>query len=218
MKASQAMLRLRNGWSVDDKVCLWSWFSSVQAATHNKYEDRTRTAHHSGWDVPFWFAVSSPLLGVLVALLALAIFCQWEKQPRITRIKRIGRNLRFIRGTHVTCRAVASREGGSAVRQFFIVFWNAGRQRLEKQVMHTHWTGRQIRESHSFRSNRIASPRPLPRPQVSLAFGGCLARAASSSLTFQTSFSEISAERPSSSARQSDPSDALVAKVIDPAW
>jgi len=51
-----------------------------------------------------------------------------------------------------------------------------------------------------------------------LAFGGCLARAAFSSLTFQTSFSEISAERPSASARQSDPSDALVAKVIDPAW
>jgi hypothetical protein len=31
-------------------------------------------AHDSGWDVSFWFAVSSPLLGLLVALLALAIF------------------------------------------------------------------------------------------------------------------------------------------------
>jgi hypothetical protein len=37
-------------------------------------------------------------------------------------------------------------------------------------------------------------------------------------LTFQTSFSEISIEKPSASTRQSDPSDALVAKVIDPAW
>jgi hypothetical protein len=34
------MLRLRNPWSVDDKACLWSWFSSVQAATHNEREDR----------------------------------------------------------------------------------------------------------------------------------------------------------------------------------
>jgi hypothetical protein len=76
MKASQAMLRLRNGSIADDKACLWSWFSSVQAATHNEHGDRTRTAHHSGWDVPFWFAVSSPLLGLLVALLGLTIFCR----------------------------------------------------------------------------------------------------------------------------------------------
>jgi hypothetical protein len=74
MKNSQAMLRLRNGSIADDGGCLWNWFSSVQAAIHNKYKDRTRTAHHSGWDVPFWFAVSSPLLGVLFALLALAMF------------------------------------------------------------------------------------------------------------------------------------------------
>jgi hypothetical protein len=32
------------------------------------------TAKKSDWDVSFWFAVSSPLLGVLVALIALAIF------------------------------------------------------------------------------------------------------------------------------------------------
>jgi hypothetical protein len=51
-----------------DRAFLWSWFSSVQAATHDKYEDRTRTAHDSGWDVSFWFAVSIPLLGVLAAL------------------------------------------------------------------------------------------------------------------------------------------------------
>jgi len=59
----------------DDGACLWSWFSSVQAATHSEHGDRTRTAHQSGWNVPFWFAVSSPFLGVLVALLALAIVC-----------------------------------------------------------------------------------------------------------------------------------------------
>ncbi len=28
----------------------------------------------SGWNMSFWFAVSSPLLGVLLAILALAIF------------------------------------------------------------------------------------------------------------------------------------------------
>jgi hypothetical protein len=32
------------------------------------------TAKKSDWDVSFWFAVSSPLLGLLVALLALALF------------------------------------------------------------------------------------------------------------------------------------------------
>jgi hypothetical protein len=32
------------------------------------------TAEKSDWDVSFWFAVSSPLLGLLVALLALVIF------------------------------------------------------------------------------------------------------------------------------------------------
>jgi hypothetical protein len=57
-----------------DEACLWSWFSSVQAATHKEHGDLTRTAHDSGWDVSFWFAVSSPLLGLLIALLALAIF------------------------------------------------------------------------------------------------------------------------------------------------
>ncbi len=72
----KAMLRLRNGSIADDRACLWSWFSSVQAATHYEHGDRTRTARHSGWDMPFWFAASSPLLGVLVALLALAIFCR----------------------------------------------------------------------------------------------------------------------------------------------
>jgi len=33
-----------------------------------------KSAKDSDWDVSFWFAGSSPLLGVLVALLALAIF------------------------------------------------------------------------------------------------------------------------------------------------
>jgi len=35
------------------------------------------SAQGSGWDVSFWFAVSSPLLGVLLAIIALAIFCRW---------------------------------------------------------------------------------------------------------------------------------------------
>ncbi len=42
-------------------------------------EDSVKTnsiAQESGWRVSFWFAVSSPLLGVLVGLLAAAIFCR----------------------------------------------------------------------------------------------------------------------------------------------
>ena len=31
-------------------------------------------AQESGWRVSFWFAISSPLLGVLLGLLAAAIF------------------------------------------------------------------------------------------------------------------------------------------------
>jgi hypothetical protein len=34
------------------------------------------TAKKSDWDVSFWFAVSSPFLGVLLGILALAIFCR----------------------------------------------------------------------------------------------------------------------------------------------
>jgi hypothetical protein len=32
------------------------------------------TAQDSGWDVAFWFAVLSPLLGILLGIVALAIF------------------------------------------------------------------------------------------------------------------------------------------------
>jgi hypothetical protein len=34
------------------------------------------SAQGSGWNVSFWFALSSPLLGVLVGILAAAIFCR----------------------------------------------------------------------------------------------------------------------------------------------
>jgi hypothetical protein len=30
----------------------------------------------AGWNVSFWFALSSPLLGVLLGILAAAIFCR----------------------------------------------------------------------------------------------------------------------------------------------
>jgi hypothetical protein len=33
-------------------------------------------AQDSGWDFSFWFAISSPLLGVLLGFLAAAIFCR----------------------------------------------------------------------------------------------------------------------------------------------
>ena len=38
------------------------------------------TAEESGWDFYFWFAVSSPLLGVLVGLLAAAIFLSMNRR------------------------------------------------------------------------------------------------------------------------------------------
>ena len=34
------------------------------------------TAQGSGWIVSFWFAISSPLLGVLLGILAAAILCR----------------------------------------------------------------------------------------------------------------------------------------------
>jgi len=39
------------------------------------------SAQGPGWNVSFWFAVSSPLLGVLVGILAAAIFCRWSRKP-----------------------------------------------------------------------------------------------------------------------------------------
>jgi hypothetical protein len=38
--------------------------------------DQTLSFNDSGWDVSFWFAILSPLLGVLLGLLAAAIFCR----------------------------------------------------------------------------------------------------------------------------------------------
>jgi hypothetical protein len=35
---------------------------------------KNSTFEDSNWDVSYWFAISSPLIGVLLALLALAIF------------------------------------------------------------------------------------------------------------------------------------------------
>ena len=96
----KAMLRLRNCSITDDGACLWSWFSSVQAATHNEHGDRTRTAHDSGWDVS--------VAGVLVALLALAIFV----------LEKSNRGLRGLNGSEGTCVSSAV-SAVSAVQQFF---------------------------------------------------------------------------------------------------
>ena len=38
------------------------------------------SAQGPGWNVSFWFAVSSPLLGVLVGLLAAAIFLSMNRR------------------------------------------------------------------------------------------------------------------------------------------
>ena len=34
------------------------------------------TVEDPGWDISFWFAVSSPLLGILLGIIALVIFCR----------------------------------------------------------------------------------------------------------------------------------------------
>jgi hypothetical protein len=54
-----------------DEACLWTWFSSVQAATHHEPGDRTRQAAGT---FLLGLVVTSPLIGILFALLALAIF------------------------------------------------------------------------------------------------------------------------------------------------
>ena len=59
---------------VGDEAYLRSWFSSVQAATHNERATDTRAIQHSGWSVFIFFLVSSPLIGILLAILGLAIF------------------------------------------------------------------------------------------------------------------------------------------------
>ena len=51
----------------------------VKCRSSNALENTMETnpiAQDSGWDFSFWFAVSRPLLGVLLAILALAIFCR----------------------------------------------------------------------------------------------------------------------------------------------
>jgi hypothetical protein len=74
MNRSNPILRLGARSIGDDRACSWSWFSSVQAATHKEHGDRPRKAQNSGGSVSFWFAISSPLIGILLALLALVIF------------------------------------------------------------------------------------------------------------------------------------------------
>jgi hypothetical protein len=51
----------------------------VKRRSSNALDNSMKTnpiAQDSGWNFSFWFAVSSPLLGVLLAMVALAIFCR----------------------------------------------------------------------------------------------------------------------------------------------
>jgi hypothetical protein len=77
------MLTRRNSWTVDDENCVWDWFGSVQAgetdsgqrpASAGRGTKTTGPARTSGWNVSFWFVAASPLLGVLLGILVLAIF------------------------------------------------------------------------------------------------------------------------------------------------
>jgi hypothetical protein len=76
-------MKASNSWIGDDGNCVWSWFSSVQAgktdsdqrlANARRSMMTDRSAPDSDWNVSFWFVVSSPLLGVLLGILAAAIF------------------------------------------------------------------------------------------------------------------------------------------------
>ncbi len=66
------------------------------------------TAKKSDWDVSFWFAISSPLLGVLLATIALTIFV----------LEKSNRGLRGLNGSEGICVSSAV----SAVQQFFKFF------------------------------------------------------------------------------------------------
>ena len=76
-------MKTSNSWIGEDGNCVWSWFSSVQAGkteSDQRLASATRSvktncsAKESGWDISFWFAVSSPLLGVLTGLVALTVY------------------------------------------------------------------------------------------------------------------------------------------------
>jgi hypothetical protein len=76
-------MKASNSWIGDDGNCVWSWFSSVQAGKTDSDQRldsarrsmmTDRSAPDSDWNVSFWFVVSSPLLGVLLGILAAAIF------------------------------------------------------------------------------------------------------------------------------------------------
>jgi hypothetical protein len=47
----------------------------ISSRNHTKIGMKTsRTAQNSAWNLSFWFAVTSPFLGVLLGILALLIF------------------------------------------------------------------------------------------------------------------------------------------------
>jgi hypothetical protein len=62
----------------------------VKCRTWNPLNNTVETnsiAQDSGWSFSFWFAISSPFVGVLLGLLAAAIVCRWpEKAMSITAI------------------------------------------------------------------------------------------------------------------------------------
>jgi hypothetical protein len=64
--------RRRSNWRKKSEI-----FWNFGLRTLEKYSVKTNAIdQNSGWRVSFWFAVSSPLIGVLLAFLAAAIFCR----------------------------------------------------------------------------------------------------------------------------------------------
>jgi hypothetical protein len=42
----------------------------------SSYANIPNIKEQTGWRVSFWFAVSSPVIGILLGILAVAIFCR----------------------------------------------------------------------------------------------------------------------------------------------
>jgi hypothetical protein len=53
----------------------------------SSYANIPNIKEQTGWRVPFWFAVSSPLVDVPLGFLAAAIFCRSLKKPSAAAIK-----------------------------------------------------------------------------------------------------------------------------------
>jgi hypothetical protein len=79
LKGVVSSVWLRAVRAYQSKHCAGNLNVFVKCRSSNALDNSMKTnpiAQDSGWNFSFWFAVSSPLLGVLLAMVALAIFCR----------------------------------------------------------------------------------------------------------------------------------------------